>query len=491
MASDDKAQSGSKSTPSLFDFRLPELPKLPSAVEDLELLFGMRSRSDESQGGPPQQRPKPAVAPSTTIDYTADVDFGVDSDGVDDLDSNGDADDADATSVKIACTDTEFLIIPVEAKWYDYHSLDNHFLYRTFGEEVDTTVPQRYLKGISDQTDTFSVSREWIQAVCEHMSSATKTVKALRGKNFCAVIGYGIVFTDSNSFAVAHGNVLNPTLETNVDLARHDFFVRYTKLRERGKTYPVTPLVMPRASVLKDAIALVQTSDTPLYYNFSIQSEYGDTRIRPGSDNPVGGFRSDENNRVVVEVLSKMDSEDMREVTVGMLDPVTCSKLVEVEFTPNPTPKLWLSSFFYNVPRWCRIGIKEAWKTEPKFDRNQPPSFAARRGMLFVFAVQSAFDMRISLEDGWRGQRIVLAPEDVVSNTYTDGTARVMYSEKLQETVNDKFLIDWIKAHGGEGNKLELEQIRTLGYYGLFMDGRREDRYVRDAQVYMNTAFAL
>jgi len=68
-----------------------------------------------------------------------------------------------------------------------------------------------------------------------------------------------------------------------------------------------------------------------------------------------------------------------------------------------------------------------------------------------------------------------------------------MYSEKLQETVNDKFLINWIKAHGGEGNAIELEQIRKLGYYGLFMDGRREDndKFVRDAQVYMNTAFAL
>jgi len=490
MASNDKAQGESKSPPSLFDFRVPELPP---AVEDLELLLGMRNRSDDSQGGPPQQRPKPAVAPSTTIDYTADIDFGLDFDGVDEFNFNLDADDADATSVKIACTGTKFLITPLKANWYDYRDLDKHFLYRRFGEEVDNPVPQRYLKDISNRTDTVSVTRDWIQDVCKNMSSTTGTVKALRGKNFCAVIGYGIVFTDSNSFAVAHGSVLNPTLETNVDLARHNFFVRYTKLRERGETYPVTPLVMPRASVLKDAIALVQTSNTPLYYNFSIQSEYGDTRIRPGSDNPVTGHQRDKNNRVVVEILPESPEGDSGQITVGMLDPVTCSKLVEVEFTPNPTPKLWLSSFFYNVPQWCRIGIKEAWKTEPKFDGKQPPSFAARRGMLFIFAIQSAFDMRISLEDGWRGPRIALAPEDVVPGTYTDGTARVMYSEKLQETVNDKFLINWIKAHGGEGNAIELEQIRKLGYYGLFMDGRREDndKFVRDAQVYMNTAFAL
>ena len=235
------SQITSEPADSVFDFTVA--PVIPPEVEELENLLG-GSRRTRAPSNEDQERQTRRRIESNSTSIPIQPSFLPMTTG--------------STSVSIACTGDHYFIDPMTALWHRYSMLDSYFLYGMFGPLIGNRVPGRFLAGLQQRPGGVQVSRQWIEDVCIEMSKATGEPRALRGENFCAVIGFGIVFSDNENFAVALGDVQNYEARSTVDKEQHDFFVRYTSMRENGIEYPVTDLVVPDAVVLKNELKLIK-----------------------------------------------------------------------------------------------------------------------------------------------------------------------------------------------------------------------------------------
>lgn len=426
-----------------------------------------------------------------------------------------------ADSLCITPVDTVYLICPATVRAQTVDSLTTHYGYRLFLETDGSTivdalgramaidpgsVPFRQFTqlfrgltvaepGNSPETTTYAVSARQIRALLSFVTQLTQRRMAIRGTNFAATVADGIIFTNNQpaQFAVAHGAAVN-----RGNPADHQFFVEWVT---GHSTLQVEPLILPEATQLRMAIsectaALAAGTVYSRRLWVSIQQRPGADPTLPAADNVSTDPTAILNNRALISVECNKNQD---EVLIGLLDPVTLARLVLISLD-STINKVFLDSFFFRVDAWGRIGISRAWMgisrawmAEPKFCGIRPPSFPARRAMLFVHAVQSCLGLQVALVDSWKGQEIMIqSPSGPRLVQPTSEMFRVDDATSDDQKLPDDVIRRWVAARGVEDVEATVKRVKAIGYYGMFMDDSATfDTALVTGSIRFNTATAL
>lgn len=397
-----------------------------------------------------------------------------------------------AASLCVTPVDNEYLVSPETLRVRAVRALSTHYGYRLFRERDGETVVEALAQllqqnpnaansapilriaqffsalpvaeqGSSAETTTFIVTVPQIRELLFYATQLTGVATAIRGTNFAATVADGIVFANNSphQFAVAHGASIPLS-----NHAEHQFFVDWVTGRTALRP---EPLILPEAVQLRTAIDECKAAinaNRPYFKTlwFSIQQRPGRDPSLPAADNRSDDPTAILNNHIVIKIAAEEYND---EIAIWLLDPTTLAELVDISVSDNtnrsPHYRAHLDSFFFSADPWSRIGISSAWRTEPKFRGIKPPSFPARRAMLFVHAVHLCLGVPIELVDSWKGKPITV--ELAAGPIAVQPTSELFKSSKLP----DEFIRHWIAARGATDVEATFQRVKEIGYYGMFI----------------------